>query len=571
MSIDKGSEEVQPLTKENWFAWGMLGAVFAYMLTLNIWMPLHRDDYEYALIWGTLDKIASWSDVYQSLQLHYLTHGGRMVAFAVLDSFLLLGKQWFNPLNAFLFVALIVLVYWHSQRTLTNRFNPYILGLITLFCWLCFPQFGSVNIWMTGACVYLLTAVLIFSFLLPYHLAFWKRSPLQDTWLNAVLFFPAGIIAGWTVENTAVTMIFAVLCLIWDAYRKKYLEKWMCSGFAGAVLGGALLTGAPGNYVRYAEQSAKPIVHVTNILAASGEMLLYMLPLVLFGVLLWRAVRVEYAVTHQGLQMPKPMLAGRGVAAALNWSVIALIVISYCNGKFLSLWLGQLLFNKVAVPLGIATGHLQVQLSNTLAGLEEMALYLLVITQIYKQLAKKMTLRKCDVKGLEPKVGWRKLAAVYPEVGAAALALSLALLNNFVMIGSPRFPGRATFGTVVFCIIGVMALLSVAQVKERFLGAASKKYAAAALIGLLLLPLATVTLQQYAIVDRVDQERIVYIRQMVQQGKTDLELSPVPITNRALLHVYYIEWNNPVSKYGLCRYYGLKDVKVIDQNGSLAK
>lgn len=61
--------------------WAAVIAVGCLMWLLNAWTPLHRDDYDYALIWGTAVPIAGWSDIWQSLYLHYFQHGGRMVAF----------------------------------------------------------------------------------------------------------------------------------------------------------------------------------------------------------------------------------------------------------------------------------------------------------------------------------------------------------------------------------------------------------------------------------------------------------------------------------------------------------
>ena len=49
---------------------------------------------------------------------------------------------------------------------------------------------------------------------------------------------------------------------------------------------------------------------------------------------------------------------------------------------------------------------------------------------------------------------------------------------------------------------------------------------------------------------------------MVNQGATYLELEPLSVKNFVLRHVYFVELNNAVSKYGFCRYYGLKDIKV---------
>lgn len=45
------------------------------MLLLNHWMPIHRDDYDYSMIWGTAQHIQSFGDVWQSLWNHYMTHG----------------------------------------------------------------------------------------------------------------------------------------------------------------------------------------------------------------------------------------------------------------------------------------------------------------------------------------------------------------------------------------------------------------------------------------------------------------------------------------------------------------
>ena len=154
-------QENKAYSRSDFLSWGMLALLFVYMLSLNFLMPLHRDDYWYSLIWGTMDKLAVWPDVFQSMYAHYLTHGGRMTAYVVLSSFLLAGKFWFNLFNSFMYVALIVLMYWHSQRQLTWRFQPHVLLLLITFTWLGLPHFAEVTIWMAGSCTYLFTAVLI--------------------------------------------------------------------------------------------------------------------------------------------------------------------------------------------------------------------------------------------------------------------------------------------------------------------------------------------------------------------------------------------------------------------------
>ena len=120
--------------------------IFALMYALNHLMPLHRDDYDYSMIWQTGRHIASLSDVMESLQRHYLLHGGRMAAFFFLDVFLLLGKGIFDVANALMFLVFIVLLTIHARRD--GRFwqEPGIFAAMGILAWLSFPHFGEVAV-----------------------------------------------------------------------------------------------------------------------------------------------------------------------------------------------------------------------------------------------------------------------------------------------------------------------------------------------------------------------------------------------------------------------------------------
>jgi hypothetical protein len=552
----------EKVTKENLIAWGMLAALFIYMLVLNILMPLHRDDYEYALIWGTFEKITAWPDVFHSLYIHYLTHGGRMVAFFVLDSFLLVGKEWFNPFNALLFVSLIVLIYWHSQRKITLSLNPYILSLIIVFCWLGLPHFGLVNIWMCGATVYLMTTVFILTFLLPYRFYFLGKPLLSDSHMAALGMFFGGIVAGWTIENTAATMNIIIAGFVFYAYRKRKLARWMVSGFFGSVLGFILLVIAPGNYVRYAGTDTKLIYHFTNLVAASGEMLLYVLPVVLFLVLVWRILLIEYA-SRKGIPTLKGKADGLGFASSsiVTIGIVFFMLVSFVNGTFFSKWLGNMLYANVVIPLGIGNDHLKVQLFNTLSGLEEMVIYLLTIAQIYRYIFKKLAIRAENIRDIVRKVSVIEILDAYSASYFAIVMIALAVLNNLIMVASPSFPGRATFGSVVFLIIGAVSFFTIPEVHTYLLRNSRKKYLAL-FVGIIMLPMAAATLQQYMILAQENNERMAYVGKMAGEGATRLELQPLSPKRLILRHVYFVELNNGVSKYGLCRYYGLKDIKI---------
>ncbi len=555
------AEENGRMTRGNIVSLAMLALLFLYMYALNYLMPLHRDDYEYALVWNTLERLASWPDVFRSLYLHYFQHGGRMVDFLVLDGFLLVGKEWFNPFNALLYVALMALIYWHSQREVTLRFNPYILGLIIVFCWFGLPDWALTNVWMTGACVYLLTAVLIFAFLLPYHFDYIGKPLLADGWLAAAGMFLGGVAASWTIENTAATMILAAAGLTWLAWRRGALRKWMAPGLAGSLLGFALLVVAPGNFVRYGK-GPKFFIHFTNQLAAGLEIFLGVIPAVIFLVLAWRILVTAHA-RQKGLTMPAlPERGGFDVWGAVRIALALVMLASLLNGQFAAKWAANGLINNVAVPLGVATAHFKAQLTRTLSGLEEVVLYLLIMTQLAKFAFRRLALRKADVGALLAQVKRREVLAACPVCLFAAVCVALAVINNLAMLPAPTFPGRAGYGSVVFLIIAAASLLTLPAVKAAVLGDGAKRRFVAAVAALMFFPMAAAALYQYSVIHREDGARMAYLERRVAAGATYVELEPLSVKNRVLRHVYFVELNNSVSKGGLIRYYGLKDIKV---------
>ena len=558
------------MKKYNIVSWGMLTVLFIYMFALNFLMPLHRDDYEYSLIWGTLQKITTMSDVFQSLYLHYFAHGGRMVDFFVLDSFLLWGKQWFNPFNAFLFVALIVLIYWHSQQKITLRFNPYILALIIMFCWFGLPDFALVNIWMTGACVYLLTAVLIFTFLLPYHFDFLGKPIIGNSPIILIGMFVGGIIAGWTVENTAATMNLIIAILIVYAYKKKSLKKWMVTGFIGSIVGFLLLVMAPGNYVRYAEQNTPFINHIVNQFGGGFEVLLGLLPALIFLVLVCRIVLVGYAKVER-IDIKDPINNSHRfiLASMVRIGFVFLMLLSKINGSFFSYWVSHVLYKNVIVHLGVENAHLKEQLFTTLSGLEEVLIYILIVTQFSIYIFRKWKLGRENLCAMSYTDVWKRFYYAHPIVRHIAILLALAVVNNFVMIAAPAFPGRAGFGTAVFFIIAVMTVFCIQKVKD-FLLSRTNKDSLAIVAVLTVVPMAAVVLYQYGVLYTENNQRMVQIETRIGEGATSFELEPISLTSEILRHVYFVDLNNSVSKYGFCRYYQIKDVSVISDKNSKA-
>lgn len=550
------------MTKRNWSSWGILAGLFLYMFALNFLMPLHRDDYEYSLIWGTLQKITTMSDVFQSLYFHYFVHGGRMVSFFVLDTFLLWGKQWFNPFNAFLFVALIVLIYWHSQQKITLRFNPYILALIIMFCWFGLPDFALANIWMTGACVYLLTAVLIFSFLLPYHFDFLGTPIVDNSYKGLLGMFFGGIVAGWTVENTAATMNLIIAACIVYAYKKNRLKKWMITGFAGSVIGFLLLVMAPGNYVRYAEHKTSFLYHISNQFGGSFEIILGLLPIIIFLVLACRIVLVEYGTIVRTESKEIVKNSRRFIMGSwFRITLVFLMILSKMQGSFISRWVSDFLYANLVEQSGIVNAHLKEQFFTTLSGLEEVLIYLLILTQVSKYIFWKWKLGKVDFHKVSYKEVWKGFLTAHPISCHMMVFVVLFIINNFVMIAAPSFPGRAGFGSAVFLIIGAMTVFRIPKVKN-FLLSQSNKQILVIIVTLSIIPMATAVLYQHAVLYRENSKRMAWVETQVSEGDSYLELESISFKNEFLRHVYFVDLNNSVSKYGFCRYYQIKDVKV---------
>jgi hypothetical protein len=92
--------------------------------------------------------------------------------------------------------------------------------------------------------------VIILLFLVPFR----KKQDNPDYKLNmplSVLFFPAGILAGWSAENSGAAALFLLIAyFIVKIVRKDKFALFEILGAIGFLIGFSLLIAAPGNYVR---------------------------------------------------------------------------------------------------------------------------------------------------------------------------------------------------------------------------------------------------------------------------------------------------------------------------------
>ena len=550
-------------------------AVFAFMLALNHWMPLHRDDYDYLMVWKTGVPIASPADVVSSAVRHYFLHGGRMVTVFCLDFFLWLGKPVFDIANALMFLALSFLVMMHARRSAALTRTPALLAAAALLLWLSLPHFGEVAVWKSGSTVYLWSAVPAFLFLLPYNLTLktlGDRQRARHAWAILPMFL-LGILAGWSIENLAVTVTLLALGCTLYARRHGAFAPWMLTGAVGALAGLIGLIAAPGNYVRYDAQGADKgiLIHLGNQIAGQGEMLLYLLPVLLLIYTAYRLCQRRLSglpVERDGsliLYARKKHVAafdkgGITAASAVLWSLLLLLTVSYFTGGWVAAAIRDAVITGVLTPLGQTKPKTIFLFTNLMKGFEEMAIYWLVILLCYHRMKALLGLTKASIRDAAQQVSWCEVLRASPAARYAACLIGLGLCNNLVMIAAPTFPGRATFSSAAMCVAALLALLNDPSVRSEFSPRAGRLLRAAAFLLLAYTGAGALLLTHE--MGMADAARIAQIEAARARGETVVHFPRIENTRRALRHVYYEDWDNGVTKDGAMEYFGLTDIEV---------
>ncbi len=244
-------------------AWMLLISSFTFFYILNFLMPMaFGDDYLYAFMWQgnplyvplteEAVKVASVSDLITSQIAFYYTWSGRIVNNTLSQIFVWMGKDVFNVLNALASVLLVLEIYWCANKgRVTFHFNADRLAWLFLFFWVFTPSFPSVVFWLVGACHYLWPAVFLTGFLVPFVYKYYNfEIKSKRNTLVSFCMFLFGLIAGCTNENSVCWVILLLLVFVFKSWKFHTMERWMCFGLAGLILGYGLLMLSPGNYAR---------------------------------------------------------------------------------------------------------------------------------------------------------------------------------------------------------------------------------------------------------------------------------------------------------------------------------
>ena len=289
-------------------------------------------------------------------------------------------------------------------------------------------------------------------------------------------------------------------------------------------------------------------------------MVLYLLPVILLLIAAGRIYRLHLAEdARAGGETAEPAGKAFGWGRMLCLAVIVLLVVSYFNGSFFAAALRDFLVAHVLAPLGLDKPRTVEHFANVMAGFEEMAIYWLAIFFFYGLLKRALGFSHETLAGART-VPWRSVLHAFPAARYAAFLIVLALFNNFVMIAAPTFPARATFSSVAMILIAACAVLRDPVVRDCLWNRAKKTLLAASLaIGLFTM---TAALFITAAMQQENDVRLAIVKQAAENGEEIAYMKPILLKNRALRHVFFVDFDNGVTKDGLCQYYGIKDIRV---------
>nr|MBP3258644.1 hypothetical protein [Bacilli bacterium] len=255
-----------------------LFGIFVLMIILNFLTPLIADDYSYS---ASIDGgvISSFFDIIKNQFDHYMTWGGRSVAHTIAQIFLiLLNKNIFNVINAFVFTALVGLIYKNSIGA--NEQRPILIPIIGLLMWYFVPVFGQTSIWLIGSCNYLWTATFVM-----LNIYLFRNEKIKNNTINIILMFLLGVLAGWSNENTGFGCISVlVMFLIVKKFKKEKIHGHQISSLLGTILGYVVMLVAPGNYVRneyFYDGSSFIVRYLKHFMSCTSVLYNYVMPLII--------------------------------------------------------------------------------------------------------------------------------------------------------------------------------------------------------------------------------------------------------------------------------------------------
>ena len=254
----------------------------AFFYAFNLQTALIADDYNYRFIFGTANqRVEHIFDIIESMRAHYHTMNGRLILHSLTQLFLLWGKPVFNVVNTVGYLLFTGLIYWHCKGT--GRHSPALYFGVHLMVWFFIPVYGQTMLWVDGSANYMWGSILRLAALLPLRLHVQAARPAAGSWWWLLLSIPAGVIAGWTNENSGAAFLVIVgLFLLYNRANKGRIPRWAVGMLAGAAVGFAVMIAAPGNHVRLENNLGVPVTAFqrlwNGITVCNRKLFYYLLP-----------------------------------------------------------------------------------------------------------------------------------------------------------------------------------------------------------------------------------------------------------------------------------------------------
>ena len=317
--------------------------IYLFLYIFNYLHPLNfGDDYIYSFVWqgnSMLEpltenavRVSSFKDLFVSQWSLYFTWGGRTIGQMLTQFFLWTGKDTFNIFNALIGTLLVAEIYWLIHKgEVSYKFSSGTLCWIFFLLWSFTPAFSSVFLWLTAACIYLWTHVILLAFLIPYVGNYYhpERALGSSLWVMSGMFF-GGLLAGWTNENSICWVLLLLALFNYSNWKETKYESWMGTGFLGLLIGYALLMLAPGNIVRLKATYGMGWFDLYKLI----ENLQMLIVVLTFQLFLWYFnLRTLYTLKNQATRFAKDYLLVQILCVTAFGTMVMMLLSPYFPGR----------------------------------------------------------------------------------------------------------------------------------------------------------------------------------------------------------------------------------------------
>lgn len=273
--------------------WSITVGIFVIYLILNCLTPLWCDDLDYA------NEGHTFRDILRRETFDYLHANGRLFSHSLVQFFAgILGKQFFNPFNAFLTTSLICVIPYvalHDKTVLRNTWEGvFLISFSILLVWFVLPDQYITMFMIAGSSNYIWGGLLNLLFIIVFINAADDRGA---GWIKYGFKIILAFFAGSWMEMYSVAILPSAFAFL--LFRRKWPDHWRIGLILSYAIGTVFVVLAPGNFVRQAQMvSSRPdfATWVVNILETALQSKLFWVWIVSIVILCSRLILSKYTI-----------------------------------------------------------------------------------------------------------------------------------------------------------------------------------------------------------------------------------------------------------------------------------